>query len=100
MIAYRYRTPNRDGKKKRETDEQVDPAQFRAGLIVWVPDADGIRHEYICTGEGSNALPRDEYFKWKATQTAERVKKHRSRPRETRRGNHSDLIHIGIGGYY
>jgi hypothetical protein len=102
MIAYRYKTPNRQGTKKdRKDDPVVAPSAFTIGRVVFVPDADGVRQEYLCIGVGTDPLPREKYFEWKKEQAAVRAKTYRARPRRRKSGgNHSDLVHTGIGGIY
>ena len=101
MIVYRFRTPNRQGtKKKRESDEILSASDYWAGRIVWVADSQGVRHEYFCTGRGTEVAPREEYFKLRAEQIAERVKRHRSRPRSVHQRSAHSAFFGGLSGYY
>ncbi len=102
MIAYRYKTPNREGAKKdRKDDPVVAPSGFAVGRVVFVPNTQGERQERFCIGANVEPLPREEYFEWKKEQAAVRAKTYRARPRRRKSGgNHSDLVHTGIGGIY
>jgi hypothetical protein len=60
MIAYRHQNPNRNSKKATGKDEEVLPAAFFRGRIVWVGEA-GKRQQYICTGKDGVILPLGEY---------------------------------------
>lgn len=73
-------------RSQRKSNELLHPAEYTKGRIAWGADTiDGKRTKQVCTGNGMQCIPLDEYRRMKEERKARNIRLNMPNVRKSRR---------------